>query len=92
MSEESEAILVLAHAITRLAIAVEGRPQQQQQGFVAQSEPPQPEGACPEHGTPWRLVPAGISKKSGKRYNAFWTCSTQGCDIKPGQVVEQLPW
>jgi hypothetical protein len=28
-----------------------------------------------------RLIPAGISKKSGKPYNAFWTCDKRngGC-------------
>ena len=65
---------------------------EQGQPFKAQPDPEKPTGACPEHGTPWRLVPEGISKKTGRRYNAFWTCSTQGCDIKPGQVIDQLPF
>lgn len=56
--------------------------------FVEREPPAEPEGACPEHGTPWRLVKAGVSKRTGKRYNAFWACSTQGCNIKPGDTYE----
>ena len=26
-----------------------------------------------------KLVPAGVSKKTGKRYNAFHVCQTRGC-------------
>lgn len=64
----------------------------QQQSFVSRPDPEEPGGACPEHGTAWRLVPAGISQKTGKRYNSFWACSTKGCNIKPGQIIEQLPF
>ena len=58
--------------------------------FVPRADPPQPGGACPVHGSDWRLVPGGVSKKTGRPYNGFWTCSTQGCDQKPGrdEVVE----
>lgn len=56
--------------------------------FVEREAPDEPDGACPEHGTPWRLVKAGVSKRTGKRYNAFWACSTQGCNIKPGDKYE----
>jgi len=89
MNDENATALIAA--IGRLAAAVEAmRPQQQQQAFVPRPAPEEPEGACPEHGTAWRLVPAGVSKKTGNKYNAFWACSTQGCNIKPGQVVESL--
>ena len=41
---------------------------------------------CPVHG-PWRAVPAGISKNTGKPYPAFWACDQdQGeerCTNKP---------
>lgn len=40
-------------------------------------------GLCPIHGTPWKVVPAGVSKKTGKPYDAFQACSTQGCDQRP---------
>lgn len=38
---------------------------------------------CPIHRTPWKTVPAGVSKKTGKPYSAFQACSTQGCDQRP---------
>lgn len=60
--------------------------------FVERAAPDRPDGECPIHGTPWRLVKAGVSKRTGKRYNAFWACSTQNCDVKPGQVIEELPF
>lgn len=31
---------------------------------------------CPVHG-PWRAVPGGISKNTGKPYNAFWACDQE---------------
>ena len=51
--------------------------------------------ACPVHG-PWRAVPAGISKGSGKSYPAFWACDQdQGeerCANKPSKAwVETHP-
>lgn len=41
------------------------------------------EDVCPEHAQPWRLVPAGVSKTSGKPYDAFWTCPERGCKTRP---------
>jgi hypothetical protein len=38
---------------------------------------------CPIHGTPWKTVPAGVSKRTGKAYDAFRACSTAGCDQRP---------
>ena len=41
-----------------------------------------PRWQCPiHHGS--KVVPAGVSKKSGKPYQAFIVCSEQGCDQKP---------
>jgi len=71
--------------------------------FVPRDPPPKPAGVCPEHGTEWALVPAGVSKKivdengNPKRYNAFWACPERGCNEKPSwdkrdDVVEQLPF
>lgn len=34
---------------------------------------------CSEHDQTIGLVPAGISKKTGKPYNAFYICSVSGC-------------
>jgi hypothetical protein len=38
---------------------------------------------CPEHNEPWKHVPAGVSKKTGKSYNAFWACPEMGCNARP---------
>lgn len=38
---------------------------------------------CPVHRVPWKVVPAGISKKTGKEYSAFKACPERGCDQRP---------
>lgn len=35
---------------------------------------------CPKCGTPTKIVPAGISKKTGKPYSAFMSCTSMSCD------------
>lgn len=35
---------------------------------------------CPTCGGSFKLIPAGISKKSKKPYSAFYACQTKGCD------------
>lgn len=42
-----------------------------------------PFDGCPIHHQPWKVVPAGISKKTGKSYDAFRACSVSGCDQRP---------
>ena len=53
---------------------------------------------CPRCGSPIKLVPAGISKKTGKPYNQFYACSNIKCDYvyrpsreraKPNQEYDQ---
>jgi len=36
---------------------------------------------CPVH-QKGRIVPAGVSKRTGKPYNTFWACSEPGCNEK----------
>ena len=31
---------------------------------------------CPTCGNPMKLIPAGVSKKTGKPYSSFWTCNS----------------
>lgn len=38
---------------------------------------------CPVHRVPWKLVPAGISKSTGKPYNEFRACPERGCKERP---------
>ena len=85
-------------ALNRIALALEqltvliadrSQPVQNAPGAALAALPPvrAPQAAtadvCPIHGTPWKVVPAGVSKKTGKPYDAFRACSTQGCDQRP---------
>ena len=38
---------------------------------------------CPTHHQPWKVVPAGVSKKTGRAYDAFKACPVAGCDQRP---------
>lgn len=40
-------------------------------------------GGCPIHNVPWKVVPAGISKKTNQPYDSFQACSVSGCDQRP---------
>ena len=55
--------------------------------FVPRDAPPQPPGGCPVHDLAWSLVPAGVSNKTGKPYNAFYACPDRGCDERPPRGV-----
>lgn len=44
---------------------------------------------CPIHNQPLKLVPAGVSKKTNRPYNAFYACPERGCDYRPeGNAVQ----
>ena len=38
---------------------------------------------CNKCGFPFRIVPAGVSKKTGQTYEAFKVCSNKACDGRP---------
>ena len=40
---------------------------------------------CPVHNVPFKQVPAGVSKTTGKPYSAFMACPERGCREKPQQ-------
>lgn len=40
-------------------------------------------GTCPIHHRPWKTVPAGVSKRSGRPYAEFRACPEPGCDERP---------
>ena len=44
-----------------------------------------PNLACPIHHLAWKIVPAGVSKKSGRAYAAFAVCPESGCEQRPPQ-------
>jgi hypothetical protein len=48
-------------------------------------------GLCPIHGVPWKVVPAGISTKTGKPYNSFQACQIQGCTQRPPRASNPAP-
>jgi len=37
---------------------------------------------CPEHGA-CKIIPAGVSKTTGRPYNAFFACVDRNCKWKP---------
>lgn len=56
----------------------------QPQAQVVSPIPPQPAGLCPEHRVPWsKFVEAGVSKRTGRAFGAFWACPATGCNQKP---------
>lgn len=57
--------------------------------FVERDPGPYPGGHCPEHGEEWVLQKAGVSQKTGNRYNAFWKCPTKWCNERPPKPGEQ---
>lgn len=79
----------LAQAVEQNTLALLDRPQNAPGPALASLPPVQtvPQAAtvdvCPTHGTPWKIVPAGVSKKTGKPYESFRACSTPGCDQRP---------
>lgn len=42
-----------------------------------------PASVCPIHKAPWKIVPAGVSKRTGNAYSAFAACPEKGCDQRP---------
>ena len=54
----------------------------QSRDLPAEPFAPFPRWSCPiHHGS--KVVPAGVSKKTGKPYQAFVACSEPGCNEKP---------
>jgi len=46
------------------------------------------EDTCPQCGNDLKLVPSGISKKTGKPYNSFYSCSARCGYTQPTKSVE----
>ena len=84
----------LVRAINRLAQAIEqatlakldatpGTPGLAQLPPVRLAESTAMGSVCPTHNQPWKTVPAGVSKRTGKAYTAFVACPVDGCDQRP---------
>ena len=41
---------------------------------------------CDLHNLEWKVIPAGVSRKSGKPYDSFRVCSVEGCTQRPPKV------
>jgi len=56
--------------------------------FVERPDPAYPDWdpTCHVHDVDWKLVPAGISNRTKRRYNAFYACPERNCDEKPGRA------
>lgn len=50
---------------------------------AAPGEPLAASSMCPMHRVTWRVVPAGVSKKTGKPYGEFRACPEVGCAERP---------
>ena len=46
---------------------------------------------CPQCQSDIKTIPAGVSKKNGKPYNAFQACSNRNCDFVPCREIFQPP-
>jgi hypothetical protein len=79
----------LVQAINRLATAIERATTLTPQPPTLAPLPPVlsvnpvSAGNCSVHRIPWKIVPAGISKKTNKPYDAFLACPERGCDQRP---------
>lgn len=65
------------------------RAAQQPQPQVAGQQMQSP-WACPMHGQ-FKVVPGGVSKRTGAAYDAFFSCTVQGCDQKPPRGLAVPP-
>ena len=45
---------------------------------------------CPVHGGR-KVVPAGVSARTGQPYNAFVACAERGCNEKPPRAAQAAP-
>ena len=54
----------------------------QSRDLPAEPFAPFPRWSCPVHHSS-KVVPAGVSKKTGKPYQAFVVCEEQGCEQRP---------
>ena len=53
---------------------------------IFNEDPPPADFLCPDHNEPWKHVPAGTSKTTGRPYGAFWACPERGCKARPSEA------
>lgn len=64
----------------------QGQPQVQTAGQGQQSP-----WVCPQHGTV-KVVPGGVSKRTGNPYDPFFSCTEQNCNQKPPRGLAVPAW
>jgi len=83
----TKAINRLAQAIEQMALATLESPAKAPQfaplPSVKTAPILAPATVCPTHNAPWKIVPAGVSKRTGQTYESFAACPVQGCDQRP---------
>lgn len=57
----------------------------------AAAESAAPGGECPIHHLPWKHVPAGTSSRTGRPFDAFWSCPERDCRQKPARPPQAPP-
>lgn len=75
-------LMAIGRLLERIARAVEAGAQMPAATAGPVAARPAAAWVCPFHGSS-RVVPGGISKKSGNRYNAFTVCASPGCEERP---------
>lgn len=98
MTEKTDALLErIATALEQISLVLIGMEMQRQHPPAPSPAPQQPAQTfkpigwtCPTHGTQ-KVIPAGVSSKTGKPYDAFVACGERGCNEKPPRVMAPVP-
>jgi hypothetical protein len=69
----------------------EHRPAAPVPGAAAGPRPDEAMGECPIHHLPWKHVPAGTSSKTGRPFDAFWSCPERDCRQRPARPPQAPP-
>lgn len=78
----------VAHNLRALADSIDAAIETPASEPVAPPPPPSTQqqhvdtalGICPVHRTAWSARPGGVSKRTGKAYKGFWSCSQRNPD------------
>lgn len=46
---------------------------------------------CPVHNKEFKLIPAGVSKSTGRPYDAFYACPERSCKERPASESRKKP-
>ena len=89
----------IATALEQLVLELQSRPSEPVAAALAAPLPAQaaPQGPyppigwrCPVHGSS-KVVPAGVSQRTGRPYTSFVACDQIGCNEKPPRADQPIP-